>query len=150
MHELRRSGCQLVEVLAVERIDQVDFSALEAQHLDIAVGLNVEPDRIEIRQLPSLRVRLPVVGIALQQQRAPGFVIGHHERSEHRHFFFGGVRGKNRNLIEEAIQSGYGRGKRDRNLRGRNDLRFVRSRQPERNASPVGECRAGSINCCTV
>ena len=56
VHDLRRCRRQLVEVFAVERIDQVDFVALEAQHLDVAVGLNIELDRIEIGQLASLRV----------------------------------------------------------------------------------------------
>ena len=48
MHKLR-SGCrQLVKVLAIERIDQVDFPALEAQYLHIMVRLNIESYRVQV------------------------------------------------------------------------------------------------------
>ena len=72
MHQLRRVRRQLVEVLAVERVDQIDFAALEAQHFDVAIRLDIEPDRIQIRQLAPLLIGFPVIGIALQHHVAPG------------------------------------------------------------------------------
>jgi hypothetical protein len=44
MHQLRRTLRQFVEVLAVERVDQIDFPALETQHFDVTVGLNIQLD----------------------------------------------------------------------------------------------------------
>ena len=63
----RRTGGQAVEVIAVDDVDQVEFAALEAQHLNVAIRLNVEPDGIEIGQAASLGIFFPVVGIAAQQ-----------------------------------------------------------------------------------
>src|SRR5580693_9477335 len=54
LHLLRRSRSQPVEIFAVKGVDQIDFTALETQHLHIAVGLNIKFDTIQIRQLPPL------------------------------------------------------------------------------------------------
>ena len=67
VRELRRSGGQAVEVIAVDDVDQVKLAAFEAQHFDIAIGLNVEPDGIEIGQAVSLGIFFPVVGVAAQK-----------------------------------------------------------------------------------
>jgi len=88
MHQLRRGRSQLVEILTVERVDQVQFAALEAQHLDVAIGLDVQPNRIQIWQFASLPVRFPVIGIAFQQHGCSRLVVGHYKRSEHGRFFF--------------------------------------------------------------
>ena len=89
MHQLRRTGSQLVEVFAVERIDEINLFALEAQHLDIPVRLNVELDRIQIGQLAPVLVFFPVIGISLQQDRCPWLVIGDHERAQYGHLLIG-------------------------------------------------------------
>src|ERR1019366_8390756 len=88
----------------------------------------VQLDRIQIRQLPSLRVRLPVIGIALQQNRRSRLVVGHHERPQNRHFLLAGVCRENRYLIELPFESGHGRRKGNRDLRGRNNPRLYVTR----------------------
>src|SRR5580658_10840403 len=60
----RRTGGQAVEVVAVENVNQVKLTAFEAQHLDVAIRLNVEMDGVEIGQAASLGIFFPVVGIA--------------------------------------------------------------------------------------
>jgi len=115
--------CQAVEVIAVDDVDQVELSALEAQHLDIAVRLNVEPDGVEIRQTASLRILFPVVGIAAQQNARSGLIFSNHEWTENGRFLFGRMRGHDGNLVEQAIDASKWRGKEDGNLVGRNHLR---------------------------
>ena len=55
MHDLRGRQRKLIEIFAIERVDQVELASLETQHLHIAIGLNVELDGVEVRQLSSLR-----------------------------------------------------------------------------------------------
>src|SRR5208282_4666475 len=49
VREPRRTGGEAVEVIAVEDVNQIKFTAFEAQHFNIAIRLNIEPDGIEIR-----------------------------------------------------------------------------------------------------
>src|SRR6202521_3154366 len=48
VRELGRTGGQAVEVIAVEDVNQVKLSALEAQHLNVAIRLNIGPEGIEM------------------------------------------------------------------------------------------------------
>ena len=122
MHQLRRARGELVEVLAIERVDQIDFIALEAKHFDITIRLDVESNRIQIRQLASLLVCLPVIGISLQQHCGSGLVIGHHERPEYGHLLLGRTLRNECDLIELAIQSCHRSRKRNGNLGSRQNL----------------------------
>ena|ERR1017187_328018 len=121
MRELGRTGGQTVEVIAVDGVNQVKFSSLEAQHLDIAIRLNVEPDGIEIRQAVSLGIFFPVVGVAAQKHARSRFVLRNHEWTEHGHFLLGRMRGHDRNLIEKALDSSKRCGKSDGDPVRRND-----------------------------
>ena len=40
-----------IEVFRVNLVDEMNFSAQKAGEFDLAIGLNVDPDRIEVRQL---------------------------------------------------------------------------------------------------
>ena len=109
-------GLRAREVFGINGIDQINFAAQEAQHLGVAILLNVETDGIEIRQGASLLVVLPVVWIAVQLQIGSGFVVSDVERSQDRHFFFLRLRGENRDLIELAIEARDWSRERHRNL----------------------------------
>src|SRR5437764_362974 len=79
MRHVLRGGRELVEVFAIESVDQVNFVALEAEHLHVAVRLNVQLYGVEVRQLAALLVGFPVVRISFQKDRRARFVIGDHE-----------------------------------------------------------------------
>src|SRR5713101_1469695 len=111
VRESRRTGGEAVEIIAVEDIDQVKLAALEAQHLDVAIRLNVEPDGIQIWQAVSLGILFPVVGIAAQEHARSRLVFRNQKWAEHGRFFFARMRGHDRDLIEESLESGKGCGK---------------------------------------
>ena len=66
---------------------QVDFPAQKTRQLDIAVRLNIDADGIEIRQLLSRRIFLPVIGITLQGDALAGLARIGHERPRGHNFF---------------------------------------------------------------
>jgi len=51
--ELGRGRAQAIEVFGIETVDEVELSAFEAEQFDVAIGLNVEVDGIEVGQAAS-------------------------------------------------------------------------------------------------
>src|ERR1044071_5004992 len=96
-----------------DRIDQVNFTALESQSFNLRVLFNVEPYGVEIRKLLSRRLFLPVVGIPLQQQIRSGFSLRYVKRPQSRHFLLRRFCRKDRNRIEKIYQISYRRRKID-------------------------------------
>ena len=64
-----------VEIFGIKRVDEMNFSAGQTQHLDVTVLLNIKPYRFDVRQWTTSRILFPVVRIALQDQVRPGFVF---------------------------------------------------------------------------
>src|SRR6266568_503489 len=65
-------GCfflQAVEVFGVKSVDQMNFAATEAQQFNVAIPLNIEPNRIEIGQRLSLFVLFPVIRIPAEDRK---------------------------------------------------------------------------------
>ncbi len=112
-HRRGKVGRQLVEILAVHRIDDLDLAAPEAQDFGVAVLLDVEPDGIEIGQLSSRVIFLPIVRVACQQNGGPRPVVGDHERSQHRLLFVRRARRHDGDRIEQSLESGHYRRKCD-------------------------------------
>ncbi len=106
VREARRTGGKAVEIIAVEDVNQVKLAALEAQHLDVAIRLNVEADGIEIRQAVSLRIFFPVVRVAAEEHARSRLVFRDQKWAEHGRFFPRRMRGHDRNLIKKALKSG--------------------------------------------
>ena len=66
MHERGLLRDDFVEIFRVQRINEMNFSAQEAQDFDVAILLDIEADRINVGQLMSGGVVLPVVRVALE------------------------------------------------------------------------------------
>ena len=128
MDDLRRCCRELVEIFAVERVDEVDLVTLEPQHFHVTIGLNVEADGIEVGQFVTLVIRFPIIRIPLEQDCRSWLVVGHHEGPEHRHLLLRRMRRQNRHLIELSIKPGNGSGEGDGDLRRRDHLYFHISR----------------------
>ena len=122
----------------------MNFAAAEAKHFDVAIALNVEANGIEIRQRLSFLVFFPVVRVAAEQHVRARVVIRDVKGTEDGHFFFGRMRGENSDLIKEAFESRYWRGKGDDDGVGGRGLTST-CPSPERKESPVGECSCGSM-----
>ena len=103
---------QAVEVFGVESVDQMNFTAAEAEEFDVAIALNIKANGIEIRQRLSFLVFFPVIRIAPEKHVGTGAVIRNIEGAEDGHFLLRRMCGKNGDLIEEAFES------RHRNRKG--------------------------------
>src|SRR5207249_3921001 len=109
-------GCfflQAVEVFGVKSVDQMNFAATEAKQFNVAIPLNIEPNRIEIGQRLSLFVLFPVIRIPAEKHMGAGAVIRDVEGSQNGHLLLRRMRGENGDLIKKALESRYWRGKSD-------------------------------------
>src|SRR5581483_7487062 len=67
-NERRLFCCNLVVNIGTQRINKIDFAAQKTQNFRVLILQNVEPYRVEIRELTALRIAFPVVGIPSQDQ----------------------------------------------------------------------------------
>ena len=67
---------KIFKIRGIEVVYQLNLTALEAQEFEVAVLLDVQSDRIQIRQPLAVRVLFPVVRIAFQQDVRARFVLG--------------------------------------------------------------------------
>ena len=95
----------LVEIFGIERVDEMDFSAGQAQHFDVAVLLNIEPHRFDVRQRATGRIFFPVVRVPLQDQIRPGFVFADEVGPQHCQLFLRRLGGHNRHLIKQPVEA---------------------------------------------
>src|SRR5258708_39809823 len=99
--------------------------------------------------LPPSRFFLPEESFFLKRDVRACPMFRDVKRTSHRHFFLRRLRGKHCHRIEQLSEPSYGRCKDDFYF-ARGHTRVTTLPLPERNASPVVECRSGSISCCTV
>src|SRR5713226_4352950 len=91
----------------------MNLTAAEPQQFNVAVPLNIEPNRIKIGQRLSFLVFFPVIRIPAEKHVRAGAVIRHVEGSEYGHLFFLRMRGENSDLIKETLEACYWRGEGD-------------------------------------
>src|SRR5260370_34200020 len=101
----RRFFLQTVEVFGIQYVDQVNLTTAEAQQLDITISLNIEANGIKIWKRFSILVFFPVIHVSPQQDKGARSVVRDIKGAEDGHLLFGRVRGENRDLIEEALES---------------------------------------------
>ena len=58
---------ELLELIGVERRNEVEFAAPEAQQLELAVLLDLQANAVQVRQAASA-IGLPIVGIAREHE----------------------------------------------------------------------------------
>src|SRR5437773_167925 len=98
----------------------MNFTAAKAQQFNVVIALNIESNGIKIRQRFSILVLFPIISVSPEKDGRAGSVVGHIERAEDGHFFFGRMGGENRDLIEEAFKPRDRSGEGDNNgIRGR-------------------------------
>ena len=93
-----------VEIFGIQRVDEMNFSAGQTQHFDIAVLLDVEPHGLDIRQRAAGRIFFPVVRIALQNQVRPRFVLSNEVGTKHCHLFLRRLGRHDCHLIEKPVE----------------------------------------------
>ena len=91
----------------------MNFTAAEAQQLNVAVALKIEANRIEIGQRLSFLIFLPVVRVPSQQDVGAGRVVRDIEGAEDGCLLLGRMGGENGDLIKEAFESCHRSGKGD-------------------------------------
>jgi hypothetical protein len=58
---------QTLERFRFHPVHKIDFIAAESDQFRVAITLNLEPDRLRIRQPPSVLVGFPVIRVAPEQ-----------------------------------------------------------------------------------
>src|SRR5260370_27653097 len=94
-------------------MNKLNLRAGEPQHFNVAVPRNMKPTGTKIGKRLSFLFFFPVIRIPAEKHVRAGAVIRHVEGSENGHLFFLRMRGQNSDLIKEALEACYWRGKGD-------------------------------------
>src|SRR5262249_14715165 len=104
--------------LRIELVHDVQLVSPESKQFELAVLLNLQADRIEIRELPTGRIPLPVIWIAAQQHVLAWLVFTYGKPPQHCCLLARRVGRENRDLVELSGQCGH-RPRKSRHYGGR-------------------------------